>query len=141
MRERLRRALGAHPLISVAVAVGLLVLAALAVPDRVGLDDGKGAGTVLVPDPPALASFLLVILAFALLILYIVSKTHGPRRPHGAVPVRKRRNWLQVIGFLALPIMWLVSRPFREALDRLLSGDEGEVAVQNGVPGGAGGTA
>jgi hypothetical protein len=141
MRERLRRALGAHPLISVAVAVGLLVLAALTVPDKVGFEDGDGAGTVLVPDPPALASFLLVILAFALLILYIVSKTHGPRRLSGAVPVRKRRNWLQAVGFLALPVMWLVSRPFREALDRLVTGEAGETAARNPGPPGAGGSA
>ena len=137
MRERLRRALRAHPLVPVAVAVILLVMAALIVPDRVSISGGEGDRTVFVPDPPAVATFLLVMLVFALLILFIVGRAKRPKRPPPGAPTRKARGWLQAIGFLLLPVLWLISEPFRDALDRLLRGPGADSSpVRPAPPGG-----
>jgi phosphatidylglycerophosphate synthase len=102
--------------------MGLLAMAALLAPDRVR-PSRTGSGSILVPDPPALAAFLVVVLAFSLLVLYIVSRAQKPRRPPTALGPRKTNRWAQAIGILLLPVMFLLSKPFREAIERLFGWD------------------
>jgi hypothetical protein len=125
MRERLRRILQARPLVPVAGATSLFVLAALLAPERVHLGGGGDENKIVVPDVPLVAAFLLVVLVLALLILFIVSRAQRPRREAKEVGPRKKRGWFQALGILLLPVMWVVSRPFRDAIERLLQRDPG----------------
>ena len=126
MRERLRRALTSHPLVPAGVAALLLALAALLIPRRVRPHGDEVTGTVLVPDPPAFAAFLVVVLAFSLVVLYIVSRSQRPRKPPTELGPRKKNRWAQVVGIIVMLALLLLSRPLREAIERLFAGDAGD---------------
>jgi hypothetical protein len=125
MRERLKRTLRSHPVVPIAATLVLLVLAALVIPEVLSPGNSGETARVLVPDAPLLASFLLVALAVSLVILNIVARAQRPKRPPTALGPRKKSGWLRIVGLLALPILWVVSQPFRDAIQRMIEGAPG----------------
>jgi hypothetical protein len=135
MRDRLKRALLSHPLVPVAVALFLLATAALLVPERIPLGDGSNGNRIVVPDPPLLAGFLLIVLVLSLLILYIVARAKRPKRAAKELAPRRKKGWMQVVGIILLPVFFVLSAPLRNALERLLERAPGSPPSSKGGPG------
>ncbi|CAN5569471.1 hypothetical protein BH24ACT26_BH24ACT26_10900 [soil metagenome] len=112
MRKGADRRLGLRPPVLAGLALLLLLGAAASLPGRFAVSRRAGRVTILLPDPPALAGYLVAAIATLMVLIWIVLQVTGLRMRGQRGPRKAAPLWVQIaVLVLALLLPGLLGGP------------------------------
>ena len=120
-----------RPLWVALIAIGLLVVAGAATPEGWAFIETEGPRRIVVPDPPAIFGYTLVLLAIGTGVFIAFARARAIKQGGMAYPRPRRRSPMATILIMAVLIgLWATSPRLQDWLADRLGADENPAGQQ-----------